>query len=81
MLGPVSSHTAAETRKVVCSLESRPTVAGHSGDHPRTSRRYEHRPRVRIRSSFRAIWRASADEPTVKYGRPWLCERVSSSSH
>ena len=41
----------------------------------RTSRRYEQHPRVRIRSSFRAIWRASADEPTVKYGRPWLCER------
>ena len=34
MLGPVSSHTAAETRQVVASLESQPTVAGHSGDHP-----------------------------------------------
>ena len=26
--------TAAETRQVVASLESQPTVAGHSGDHP-----------------------------------------------
>jgi hypothetical protein len=34
MLDPVSSHTAAETRQVVCSLENQPTVAGHSGDHP-----------------------------------------------
>src|SRR4051794_39649346 len=34
MLGPVSSHTAAETRQVVATLESQPTVAGHSGDHP-----------------------------------------------
>ena len=34
MLGPVSSHAAAETRQVVASLESQPTVAGHSGDHP-----------------------------------------------
>src|SRR3954464_10308841 len=34
MLGPVSSHTAAETRQVVASLGSQPTVAGHSGDHP-----------------------------------------------
>jgi hypothetical protein len=34
MLDPVSSHTAAETRQVACSLESQPTVAGHSGDHP-----------------------------------------------
>src|SRR3954451_23909762 len=34
MLGPVSSHAAAETRQVVASLGSQPTVAGHSGDHP-----------------------------------------------
>src|SRR5258705_10911255 len=34
MLGPVSSHTAAETRRGVASLGSQPTVAGHSGDHP-----------------------------------------------
>src|SRR6478752_9326300 len=34
MLGPVSSHAAAETRQEVASLESQPTVAGHSGDHP-----------------------------------------------
>src|SRR3954463_7462651 len=34
MLGPVSSHTAAETRQVGASLGSQPTVAGHSGDHP-----------------------------------------------
>ena len=34
MLGPVSSHAAAETRQVVASLKSQPTVAGHSGDHP-----------------------------------------------
>src|SRR3954447_13117534 len=34
MLGPVSSHTAAETRQVVATLGSQPTVAGHSGDHP-----------------------------------------------
>ena len=33
MLGPVSSHTAAETRQVVASLGSQ-RVAGHSGDHP-----------------------------------------------
>src|SRR5215203_4056274 len=34
MLGPVSSHAAAETRQVVASLGSQPTVAGHTGDHP-----------------------------------------------
>ena len=34
MLGPVSSHAAAETRQVVASLGNQPTVAGHSGDHP-----------------------------------------------
>src|SRR6476659_5890131 len=34
MLGPVSSHTAAETREVVASLGNQPTVAGHSGDRP-----------------------------------------------
>jgi hypothetical protein len=34
MLDPVSSHTAAETRQVVASLASQPTVARHSGDHP-----------------------------------------------
>jgi hypothetical protein len=34
MLGPVSSHAAAETRQVAASLGSQPTVAGHSGDHP-----------------------------------------------
>jgi hypothetical protein len=34
MLGPVSSHTAAEIRQVVASLGNQPTVAGHSGDHP-----------------------------------------------
>jgi len=34
MLGPVSSHAAAETRQMVASFGNQPTVAGHSGDHP-----------------------------------------------
>jgi hypothetical protein len=34
MLGPVSSHAAAETRQVIASLGNQPTAAGHSGNHP-----------------------------------------------
>jgi Mrp family chromosome partitioning ATPase len=56
MLGPVSSHTAAETRQVVASLRSQPNRwQGILETTHRTSRRYENNPRVRIRSSFRAI--------------------------
>src|SRR3954452_13331340 len=55
MLGPVSSHAAAETRQVVASLGNQPTVAGHSGDHPPDLETLRATPRVRIRSSFRAI--------------------------
>jgi hypothetical protein len=63
MLGPVSSHTAAETRQVV-AFAQKPT-RGQQGileTTHRTSRRYEHHPRVRITSSFTAIWRVLSDE-------------------
>src|SRR3954453_18173348 len=56
MLGPVSSHTAAETRQVVASLGSQPTVAGHSGDHPPDLEPLRATPARPHQILFRAIW-------------------------
>ena len=45
MLGPVSSHAAAEIRWAACSLESQPTRwQGILETTHRTSRRYEQNP-------------------------------------
>jgi hypothetical protein len=63
MLDPVSSHTAAETRQVVCSLENQPTVAGHSGDHPpdlETLRATPARPhQILIQGNRSRLWNAA----------------------
>jgi hypothetical protein len=73
MLGPVSSHTAAETRQVVASLESQPTVAGHSGDHPpdlETLREQPARPhQILIQGNLSALLEVEAME--VQAARPY----------
>ena len=55
MLGPVSSHTAAETGRWSLRSQANQRWQGILETTHRTPRRYEHRLRVRITSSFRAI--------------------------
>ena len=67
MPDPVSSHTAAEHRWAVSSLEGQPSrAAGQSRDHPPEPETIRSTTVLAPPSSFRAIWRDGAETPWVE---------------